>query len=66
MLPFQCEVCLKSFKYNSLLKKHSVVHSVEKQYCCQICGVKLARNDVLKKHMKAKHQEFDFSNVELT
>jgi len=52
---FQCEVCMKSFPYISLLKKHSVVHSKGKRYGCQFCGSRFSRIDNLKGHIKVIH-----------
>ena len=56
-LPFQCEICFKTFKKNWFLKRHSVVHTKEKPFECHICGLRVSLKDSLRMHIKAKHEQ---------
>ena len=48
---FTCEVCKRSFKFNSHLNVHKRSHSGEKPYECNICDKSFCRKGVLKQHM---------------
>merc|ERR1712008_469951 len=56
-LPFQCEICFKTFKKNWFLKRHSVVHTKEKPFACHFCGGRFSLKDSLRMHIKAKHEQ---------
>ena len=60
--PLQCGVCLKTFQYKYYLKRHSVVHSIEKPFECELCGLRTSRKDNMTKHMKNIH--FDDNNLQ--
>ncbi|XP_025097779.1 putative zinc finger protein 735 [Pomacea canaliculata] len=51
--PYQCRVCLCSFRCSTLLQKHMMIHSDFKAYNCTPCSVLLERIDTLKQHKEA-------------
>jgi len=54
---FQCEVCLKNFKGNFNLKQHSVVHTKENHFVCEICDKGFSQPGSRNRHMKNKHPD---------
>jgi uncharacterized Zn-finger protein len=54
-----CELCLKTFKRKSDLKRHILsIHSeAPKKVTCNICGKTFSRNFTLNRHMKSTHTE---------
>ncbi|XP_035770816.1 zinc finger and SCAN domain-containing protein 12-like isoform X2 [Neolamprologus brichardi] len=48
----KCDVCGKSFKYNSRMKRHYSMHTGEKPYSCDICGKGFSQRDNLAVHMR--------------
>ena len=66
MRRYQCGICFKGFRDNYKLKRHAVVHTKEKAFACHVCGRRFTQIDSVRGHMKAKHQGFDLSNIELT
>ena len=46
-----CEICGK-LCFHKQLKRHMLIHSMEKPFKCNICGMKFARNDHLNKHLR--------------
>ena len=52
----QCEICFKSFRDKYKLKRHSVVHTKENPYACELCSTRFTRPESLKRHLKNMHQ----------
>jgi len=48
---YGCVVCKKCFKTEKLLTKHSISHSDEKPYRCNICGTSLRRKGDWQRHI---------------
>ena len=46
-----CDVCKKSFKFNSHLNVHKRIHLGAKPHQCNVCDKGFGRIDVLKRHM---------------
>lgn len=51
----KCKVCKKSFKLQTDLDRHSVVHLDDKKWCCQLCGKGFRAAVSYYKHMSGKH-----------
>lgn len=45
-----CEVCDKHFTQTSALKRHSLVHSLERPFCCEECDKSFKTKAALKRH----------------
>jgi len=56
-----CQVCDKSFKTLTLLKRHTVIHSRFKPYCCPFCNHSSNSQSNLTKHVRKIHSLDDFS-----
>jgi len=54
---FQCDVCLKSFRDNYILRRHSLIHTGEKPYICELCNQGFRQLDKIKIHIRKKHQK---------
>eukprot|EP01083_Nonionella_stella_P191985 710106_1 len=48
---FSCEVCQKTFSWESYLKSHMLVHSDVKPYSCEVCQKNFKRKACLKDHL---------------
>uniref|UniRef100_A0ABD2VUA0 C2H2-type domain-containing protein n=1 Tax=Trichogramma kaykai TaxID=54128 RepID=A0ABD2VUA0_9HYME len=54
--PFECDICHRSFGYNSTRKRHiNVVHSRDKPFKCEICCKSFGQKSDLNKHMSSVH-----------
>ena len=53
---FECDVCLKKFKFKSALKIHYRIHTGKKPFACKICDRKFAQKSNLIQH-QATHSE---------
>lgn len=47
----KCETCQKTFKKLSLLQRHMVVHTKEKQFSCPVCNKMFVQKASLSVHM---------------
>jgi len=56
-----CQICDKSFKTLTLLKRHTVIHSRFKPYCCPFCNHSSNSQSNLTKHVRKIHSLDDFS-----
>ncbi|SCU92105.1 LAFA_0F08042g1_1 [Lachancea sp. 'fantastica'] len=52
---FRCNLCVKSFRRRSWLKRHLLSHSSFKPHGCPWCQSRHKRRDNLFQHMKTKH-----------
>ncbi|XP_025097775.1 zinc finger protein 26-like [Pomacea canaliculata] len=55
--PYQCQVCLSSFSFSTLLMKHMKMHSDFEAYNCTPCSVVLERIDALKQHKETNRNK---------
>lgn len=54
--PFQCDICLKSFKARRLLKIHKARHVTNiKNFSCSYCDLKLKTKYTLNRHISSIH-----------
>ena len=53
--PYECDVCEKSFRTSSDLKKHMRIHTNEKPYECDVCEKRFRESGNLQKHMRNVH-----------
>lgn len=56
-----CQICDKSFKTLTLLKRHTIIHSRCKPYCCPFCNHSSNSQSNLTKHVRKIHSQDDFS-----
>ncbi|XP_072392133.1 uncharacterized protein [Diabrotica undecimpunctata] len=49
---FKCEFCSKLFPYESILKKHRIIHTGEKPFTCTICSKLFSLKYNLNMHMR--------------
>ena len=54
---YQCGICFKSFPGRYKLKRHSVVHTKERPYACELCDRRFPHSEYLDAHMKNKHNK---------
>ena len=47
-----CSICGKSFKHNSWLTRHFLVHTGEEPFKCEECGEKFGQKSSWKRHMQ--------------
>ena len=50
-----CDVCHKLFTFYAFLRRHSVTHTEEKEFICEICQRSFNRRDNLLKHQADLH-----------
>ncbi|XP_044250222.1 transcription factor Ouib-like [Drosophila takahashii] len=53
--PHVCPICKKAFKNSQTLKNHSVVHTGEQPFHCELCQTSFNRRNALATHKKSKH-----------
>ncbi|XP_039494675.1 zinc finger and SCAN domain-containing protein 31 isoform X2 [Drosophila santomea] len=53
--PHVCSTCQKAFKTSTALKDHSVVHTGEQPFHCELCQTSFNRRNALATHYKSKH-----------
>ena len=54
---YQCQYCLKWFKYRSVLSIHMRSHTGERPYKCAFCSYAGTQHNCLKLHMQRHHPE---------
>ena len=54
---FVCNVCQRTFKYQSNLKRHMRDHLGDKRHKCKFCGESFTRSDKLGSHIVRVHPE---------
>lgn len=57
----KCQICDKSFKSLTLLKRHTFIHSRFKPYSCPFCNHSSNSQSNLTKHVRKIHSKEDFS-----
>ncbi|KAM9198108.1 zinc finger protein 517-like isoform 1-T4 [Dugong dugon] len=61
---YECPVCQKPFKHNSLLLLHQRLHTGEKPFACKECGKAFSRKSNLTLHQKIHTKEKPFECTE--
>ncbi|EPY78053.1 zinc finger protein 517-like protein [Camelus ferus] len=56
----RCVACSKAFKYNSLLRRHQVIHTGAKPYQCTDCGKAFKQSSILLRHQLIHTEEKPF------
>ncbi|KAF8778428.1 Zinc finger protein draculin like protein [Argiope bruennichi] len=63
-IPFKCDVCLRTFKYRTVLRSHKKVHFQNNLFRCKLCHVqcisKIHYNKHLKKHSNERRYKCSF------
>eukprot|EP00092_Neocalanus_flemingeri_P035924 GFUD01039115.1.p1 GENE.GFUD01039115.1~~GFUD01039115.1.p1 ORF type:complete len:369 (+),score=77.94 GFUD01039115.1:55-1107(+) len=54
---YKCEECAATFKKNSHLERHMLIHTSEQPFTCNICTKSFASTQGLVKHMKKVHNQ---------
>ena len=52
---YGCPFCSKIMQHSSWLKRHILIHTGEKPFCCEFCDYKTNQKGHLEKHMRRKH-----------
>ena len=52
---YGCPFCSKIMQQPSWLKRHILIHTGEKPFCCEFCDYKTNQKGHLEKHMRRKH-----------
>lgn len=60
----QCDICRKTFKLKTGLKRHRLLHTAEKTFNCETCGKLFATSNSLSKHAKIHTRETQMFNCE--
>lgn len=55
---FGCNQCDKKFFTRKDLKRHSVVHTGNREFSCPYCSQRFGRKDHMTRHAKKTHQQF--------
>ena len=58
-----CNRCPKRFFTVRYLKRHQLVHSDYKQFCCGLCGKDYKGKDTVKRHFRKCSNKLRFSDV---
>uniref|UniRef100_A0A182YFS6 Uncharacterized protein n=1 Tax=Anopheles stephensi TaxID=30069 RepID=A0A182YFS6_ANOST len=53
---FQCQICMKKFKYSSYLKRHEIIHSSKDRFTCTLCNKPFNKALDLKAHILLQHE----------
>lgn len=61
---YPCDQCSKKFPTKKDLRRHSVVHTGNREFACQHCTARFGRKDHMTRHAKKTHPEFFTSTTE--
>lgn len=57
----KCEVCAKTFKTSDVLRKHSVIHMIEKPFVCKYCQRTFTQSASLNRHIRTHTGEKNYA-----
>lgn len=55
--PHQCPICKKMFYKPGDVRRHMVIHTESRDFCCQFCEKSYKTNNHLQRHLKTKHKD---------